>query len=61
MHTLLIALALMLVLEGALYALFPDGMQRMMRQMIQSSPESLRKVGLGLAFAGLVLMYLLQR
>ena len=33
------ALALVLVIEGVLYALFPDGMKRMIAQMLPCRPR----------------------
>ena len=38
MDDLITALGLVLVIEGALYALFPDGMQRMMKQVLEMPP-----------------------
>ncbi len=40
------ALALILIIEGALYALFPDGMKRMMRMVLEQSPDAMRTAGL---------------
>lgn len=52
---LLTALGLVLVIEGAIYALFPEGMQRMMHQVLHLSPQSLRTGGLiGLALGAVV-------
>lgn len=60
MDDLLTALALVLVIEGGLYALFPDGMRRMMVQM-QEIPESrLRIIGVIGAVVGVVAVWLLR-
>lgn len=60
MDDLLTALALVLVIEGGLYALFPDGMRRMMVQM-QEIPESrLRVIGAIGAVVGVVAVWLLR-
>ena len=60
MDDLLTALALVLVIEGGLYALFPEGMRRMMVQM-QEIPESrLRTIGLFGAIAGVICVWLLR-
>jgi len=60
MDDLLTALALVLVIEGGLYALFPDGMRRMMVQM-QEVPESrLRVIGVIGAVVGVVAVWLLR-
>lgn len=60
MDDFLTALALVLVIEGGLYALFPHGMRRMMAQM-QEVPESrLRTMGLIGAALGVVGVWLLR-
>jgi len=45
MNDLLVALGLVLVLEGALYALFPQGMINMMKRVPELPPASLRLMG----------------
>ncbi len=60
MANLLSALGLVLVLEGAAYALFPAQMQRMMARAIALPPGVLRNFGLGGAFVGLVLVWLVR-
>ncbi len=57
---LLTALALVLVIEGVLYALFPNGMKRLLEQAMMLPPSSLRRAGLVSAFAGVVLVWLLR-
>jgi hypothetical protein len=57
---LLTALALILVIEGALYGLFPDAMRRAMSMVIEMPPETLRIVGLVAAGAGVVFLWLLR-
>jgi len=60
MDDLLTAVALVLVIEGGLYALFPEGMRRMMAQM-QELPESrLRAMGVIGAVVGVVGVWLLR-
>ena len=60
MDDLLTAVALVLVIEGGLYALFPEGMRRMMAQM-QEIPESrLRTMGLIGAVIGVAGVWLLR-
>ncbi len=60
MDDLLTALALVLVIEGGLYALFPDGMRRMMIQM-QEVPESrLRLIGVIGAVVGVIGVWLMR-
>jgi uncharacterized protein YjeT (DUF2065 family) len=46
MDDLLAALGLVLVIEGALYALFPQPMINTMRRLPEIPPASLRMIGL---------------
>jgi uncharacterized protein YjeT (DUF2065 family) len=55
------ALALVLVIEGVLYALFPDGMKQLMVQMLSVPPATLRVAGLAAACLGVALVYLARR
>jgi hypothetical protein len=57
---LLTALALVLVIEGALYALFPAGMLRMMETARELPPPALRAGGLVAAVVGVLLVWLLR-
>lgn len=57
---LLTAIGLVLVLEGALYALFPQAMQRMMQEIIAYAPDALRRLGLAAAFVGFAIIYFLH-
>jgi uncharacterized protein YjeT (DUF2065 family) len=54
-------LALVLVVEGALYALFPDGMKRMVAQMFALPPPVLRYAGLASACIGVAVVWMLRR
>jgi len=60
MEDFLAAVGLVLVLEGVLYALFPDGMQRMMAQALAMPPSTLRAGGLLAAFAGFAIVWLVR-
>jgi uncharacterized protein YjeT (DUF2065 family) len=60
MEDFLAAIGLVLVLEGVLYALFPDGMRRMMAQAMVMPPSTLRAGGLVAAFAGFVIVWLVR-
>jgi uncharacterized protein YjeT (DUF2065 family) len=55
------ALALVLVIEGVLYALFPQGMRRVVAQMLTVPVPMLRAVGLGAACIGVIVVWLIRR
>ncbi|MBI77483.1 MAG: hypothetical protein CMM53_06860 [Rhodospirillaceae bacterium] len=57
---LLTALALVLVIEGIFYALFPDAMKRMMATILRISSSHLRSAGLLAAIIGLVIVWLIR-
>src|ERR1700757_5004250 len=61
MRDLWTALALVLVIEGALYALFPEGMKRAAARALAVPPQTLRLAGLAAACAGVVLVWLVRR
>lgn len=50
----------MLVIEGVLYALFPEGMRRMMVQALSVPPATLRYGGLAAALLGFVCVWLVR-
>ncbi|EAU56040.1 DUF2065 domain-containing protein [Mariprofundus ferrooxydans] len=56
MDDLLAALGLVLVLEGAFYALFPQGMINMMRRIPDIPPASLRLMGIVAVAIGWVIV-----
>jgi uncharacterized protein YjeT (DUF2065 family) len=56
-----VAIALVLVLEGALYALFPEGMKRAARQVADSPGDTLRMAGLVSAAIGVAVVWLIRR
>jgi len=55
-----IALGLILVIEGVLYALFPGAMRRFMVQALAQPPETLRRVGLMAALFGFAVIWLIK-
>ena len=57
---LIIAIALILVLEGGLYALFPDGMRKMVLQIERVPASSLRSAGLLTATIGVGIIWLVR-
>ncbi len=58
MSDLFAAFGLVLALEGALYALFPDFMKRVAAQAVASPSETLRTVGLVSAGIGVAVVWL---
>ena len=61
MSDLWVALALVLAIEGALYALFPEGMKRFMAMALELPSTQIRAVGLGAAVLGVVLVWVIRR
>ncbi len=61
MMELELALALVLVVEGLTYAIFPEPMQRMMRHATALPPGVIRYVGLAAAALGVFLVWLIRR
>jgi len=53
-------LALVLVIEGVLYALFPEGMKHLAQRAMQVSPQVMRASGLLAAATGVVIVWLLR-
>ena len=59
-YVLVLALGGAMLLEGALYALFPGPMKRAMAEL-QKAPENvLRSVGLALAVTGVLLVFVVR-
>ena len=55
---LIVAIALILVLEGGLYALFPGGMRKMAMQVERVPVSTLRSAGLLAATVGVGIIWL---
>jgi uncharacterized protein len=55
------AVALVLVIEGILYALFPEAMKRAAARTLSVPPQTLRLVGLVAACAGVGFVWLVRR
>jgi uncharacterized protein len=53
--------ALVLVIEGILYALFPEAMKRAAARTLMVPPQTLRLAGLAAACAGVVGVWLVRR
>lgn len=60
MNDLWVALALVLVIEGVLYALFPGKMRAMALRMIEVPEATLRAAGLVAAVLGVVVVWLVR-
>jgi uncharacterized protein YjeT (DUF2065 family) len=60
MSEVVAAVGLILALEGALYALFPDVMRRMAAQVVQTPGDTLRMVGVISAAAGVAVVWLVR-
>jgi uncharacterized protein len=61
MSDLWTSFALVLVIEGCLYALFPEGMKRAAARAVAVPPQALRMAGLAAACAGVALVWLVRR
>ena len=57
----LTALALILVIEGAIYALFPDGMKKMMAAIQEIPASTLRSFGLAAVVTGVIVVWFMRR
>jgi len=60
MSDLLVAIGLVLVLEGAMYALFPNQMIEMLRKLPDIPPAILRAIGLVGVAVGWVIVWLVR-
>lgn len=60
MDDLWAALGLVLAIEGALYALFPVGMRRLVAEVLQQPDERLRRFGLIAAALGVGIVWLVR-
>jgi len=61
MQDVLAAVGLLLLLEGALYALAPAAMRRLMRAMLELPEATLKRAGLAAAVAGTALVWVARR
>ena len=55
-----VALGLVLVLEGLIWAAFPGGMRQAIAQAQEASLPMLRALGLGAAVAGLAIIWIVR-
>ena len=56
----LTAIGLIFVIEGGLYALFPEAMRRSIQRVLAQPPGRIRAIGMGAALAGLLLVWLVN-
>ena len=54
------AFGLLLVIEGILYAIFPNTMKKIIGKMLNTENETLKWTGLFSAFIGLVLIWIVK-
>ncbi|MBI1180123.1 MAG: DUF2065 family protein [Alphaproteobacteria bacterium] len=60
LYELAVAVGLMLVLEGILYALAPGAMRRMLAALLEQPEDRIRLTGLATAGVGLLIVMLLR-
>ena len=60
MIDLIAALGLAFVLEGAIYALFPEQMKRAIKAVLETEPEFIRMAGLAVATTGILIVWLVR-
>lgn len=60
MTDVFVAIGLILVIEGLLYALFPASMKKIMAAAMQQPETELRQAGLIAAVIGVVIIYLIK-
>ncbi len=60
MHDLFVALALVLVIEGLLYAAFPRQMRSIVERMAQFTDTALRQTGIFTAALGVVFVWIIK-
>ena len=60
MSDLATALALAIAIEGILYALFPDGMKRVMASVFDMPSSNIRAAGLVAAVTGVGLIWMIR-
>ncbi|MAV87635.1 MAG: hypothetical protein CMM67_05245 [Rhodospirillaceae bacterium] len=54
------ALGLAIVIEGALYALFPDAMKGFMKQILEQPNQSIRLAGVLAGIFGIIIIWFLR-
>jgi uncharacterized protein YjeT (DUF2065 family) len=54
------SIALIFILEGLLYALFPENIRKLMEVALSLPPEKLKFFGTIMVFVGLTMIFILQ-
>ena len=57
---ILTSFALVFVIEGLLWAVFPETMRKLMMLALSMPPENLRNYGIGMVLFGVTLVYLID-
>ena len=60
-NDLLTALALVMVVEGIIPFISPQGYKNTMQQMLSMPDKTLRSIGLGLMLAGVIALFLVRQ
>ena len=60
MKELIVAIGLLFVIEGLMYAIFPDQMKNMMEKMRGMSSSNLRTGGLFFALIGFIIVWIIK-
>jgi len=60
MSDFLAALGLVFVIEGLIFAAFPEAAKKAMASVLQTQDMSLRLIGIGSAIVGLALLWLVR-
>ena len=60
MSDFLAALGLVFVIEGLIFAAFPDAEKRAMTSVLETSDISLRLIGIGSALVGLIVVWFVR-
>ena len=60
MSDFLAALGLVFVIEGLIFAAFPEAAKKAMASVVQTQDMSLRLIGIGSAIVGLALVWLVR-
>jgi len=60
MKELIVAIGLLLVIEGLVYTIFPDQMKSMMKKMQELSTSNLRTGGLFFALIGFIIVWIVK-